>query len=257
MDHGSGSKRFSSTKNSWRARLFKSQRCRFLGLSVSPRMKTHLFAGSCVLRESTESLLGSAWGPLQPLRPKVSSTFLKVQNLMSGCRNWWLFHQISKLNKLAVMALICPCSYFFMAHQCRTWCPSSICEGRGFSFLPPRETTIRVQQTPEVPGSTADEVLSISVPVFLRIYDLTLNQTQEWSPTMLHTIPTWDVKKQTTQRKKTMPVGNLSCLHFASHVFSCRLDFCADSTEEPDSALMSLMSESMRKPAKPFGSLRS
>ena len=29
MDYGSGSKRFSSTKNSWRARLFKSKRYRF------------------------------------------------------------------------------------------------------------------------------------------------------------------------------------------------------------------------------------
>ena len=47
-------------------------------------MKTHLFAGSstCVLRELTESLLGSAW-VWQPSRPKVSSTFLQVQHLMS------------------------------------------------------------------------------------------------------------------------------------------------------------------------------
>ena len=51
MDYGSGSKRFSSTsKNSWRARLFKSQRCRFLGLSFSQKemilIDTASFAGS-------------------------------------------------------------------------------------------------------------------------------------------------------------------------------------------------------------------
>ena len=80
----------------------------------------------------------------------------------NSCRNWWRFHHISKLNKLTVMAPICPRLYFFMAHQCRTWCPSSIGEGRVFSFLPPREATIRIQQTPEIPGITADEWLSIS-----------------------------------------------------------------------------------------------
>ena len=42
MDYGSGSKRFSSTKNSWRARLFKSKRYRFLGLSFSQEMILHL-----------------------------------------------------------------------------------------------------------------------------------------------------------------------------------------------------------------------
>ena len=60
------------------------------------------------------------------------------------------------------MALICPRLYFFMAHQCGTRCPSSIGKGHGFGFLPPRETTIRLQQAREVPGITTDKVLSIS-----------------------------------------------------------------------------------------------
>ena len=122
------------------------------------------------------------------------------------------------------MAPICPRLYFFMAHQCRTWCPSSIGEGRGFSFLPPRETTIRVQQTPEVPGITG----TFHIRVF---HSMPLNQTQEWSPTLSKPFLLELWKNETThQKEKTMPVGNLSCLQFASHVFSCRLDFCVDST---------------------------
>ena len=71
------------------------------------------------------------------------------------------------------------------------------------------------------------------------------NQTQEWRPTMLHTIPTWAVKKQNNTKKENPRVQNetthqakkdyaswkLCFSSFcASHVFSCRLNFCVDST---------------------------
>ena len=49
MDYGSGSKRFSSTKNSWRARLFKSKRYQkvsFFWIIVFSRNDTASFAGS-------------------------------------------------------------------------------------------------------------------------------------------------------------------------------------------------------------------
>ena len=156
-----------------------------------------------MLREFAESDFWICMDPAIFKTSKVSSTFegSKSNEWWSCCRNWWQFHHISKLNKLAVMALICPRLYFFMAHQCRTWCPSSIGEGRRFSFLPPREATIRVQQTPEIPGIAA-EWGTFHIRVF---HSMPLNQTQDWSPTLLHTIPAWGVKnktKQHTERKR-------------------------------------------------------
>ncbi len=146
----------------------------------------------------------------------------------SRCRNWWLFHQISKLNKLAVMALICPCLHFFMAHQCRTWCPSSIGEGRSFSFLPPRETTIRVQQAPEIPGITADEALSISGFFTACCMTLIKPKTEVLHCSKPFLLELW--KNKTTQRKDYASWKLVFSSFCASDFFSCRLDFCVDST---------------------------
>ena len=123
-------------------------------------------AVNCVLRKFAKSLFGSAWIWQSSKPPKFPVPFFKIRDEVAA-ENWLRFHQISKLNKLAVMALICPRLYFFMAHQCSTWCPSSIGKGRGFGFLPPRETTISIQQAPEVPGITAHDVLSVS-PCFFK-----------------------------------------------------------------------------------------
>ena len=162
------------------------------------------------------------------------------------------------------MAPICPRLYFFMAHQCSTWCPSSIGEGRGFGFLPPRETTISIQQAPEVPEITADGVLSDTFCILLFFQSMTPNLSREWRPTLLDTTPTWGVKKTKQHTKKKTPlstiVGNFVFSSFCSPFhFSCRLDLLCrlNSSGDPNSALTSLMSESMRKPAKPVGSFRS
>ena len=227
-----------------------------------------------MLREFAESDFWICMDPAIFKTSKVSSTFegSKVYEWRNSCRNWWRFHHISKLNKLAVMALICPRLYFFMAHQCRTWCPSSIGEGRGFSFLPPRETTIRVQQTHEIPGITAAEALSISGFFTACLW---IKPKSEVLSTMFHTIPTLAVKKnKTTQNTKKETYTKKIKQHKGKTYASWKLVFsscCAshscfmspwllcrlDSSGDPDSALMSLMSDSMRKPAKPAGSFRS
>ena len=187
----------------------------------------------CAKGICSNQLLRSAW-IWQPLgHSKVSSTFLKgwIQGLTRRDeipeRNWWRFHQITNLNKLAVMALICPRLYFFMAHQCRTWCPSSIGKGRGFGFLPPRETTISIQQAPEVPGSTAHDVLCVSSYFFQSIVSLIYPESEglHCSIQLLLLLEVWKKQNNTPKKKDLYAtiVGNFVLFsfcasHFISHV---------------------------------------
>ena len=151
---------------------------------------------------------------------KVPSPFFqdsKFNEWRSCCRNWLRFNQISKLNKLAVMALICPRLYFFMAHQCRMWCPSSIGKGRAFGFLPPRETTISIQQAPEVPGSTADDVLSVS-SCFFQSMPLIYPESEGLHCSIQLLLEVWKKQNNTPKEKDICQLETLSSLHFVQPV---------------------------------------
>ena len=207
----------------------------------------HKAAVNSVPMELTGSLFGSAW-IWQSLRPpKFPVPFLKVHNLMSDKIHAETGDVFVKFRQ----------SWHSSAHACTSsWLTNAERDAPAASVkVVVSASCLRGKR----PSAFSKLVRYLESPPTRYFPYPDSNQTHEWSPTLLHTIPTRSVKKKNKQTKNYTIVGNFVlsafCIPFLSKSpwLLCRLD----SSGDPHSALTSLMSESMRKPAKPAGSFRS